>query len=443
MLENITKEFGRVFKTLRGHGKLSEKNIEDAIRQIRMSLLAADVNIAVVKNFISEIKEKSLGERVLNSLTPDQQFVKIVHEELIRIMGEAEDLDLSRSPPVVILCVGLQGSGKTTTTAKLAKHLKDQGKYCYLVPADLRRPAAVEQLTVLGRDLSIDVYPSKAGDDPVSVAKSAVAEASRLGLDVVLIDTAGRLHVDETLMEEVQRLEKVVGAHQVLFVADAMTGQDAVKSAKAFSDALPLTGVILTKLDGDARGGAALSIRAVTEKPILFVGVGEKIDQLEKFWPDRMASRILGMGDVLSFIESASKSIDAEDAEKMAKKVFQSKFTLEDLRDQFRSIKKMVSMGKILGMLPMASAMKDKLDDAGMEKDIKRKDAIICSMTKEERRNPKILNGSRRKRIAMGSGTEVSDVNKLIREFESMRKMMKKMGRGGMKNLMKMMNGMR
>lgn len=436
MFQNITKEFQGVFRTLRGRGKLSEKNIEDAIRKIRVSLLAADVNTRVVKEFIQEIKGKVLGSRVLGSLTPDQQFIKIVNEELVALMGSATELDFACRPPVVIMCVGLQGSGKTTTVAKLARHITAKGKRCYLVPADLVRPAAVKQLTVLGRSLNIDVHPSEAGSDPVSVAKQALAHATKFGYDVVLVDTAGRLHVDEVLMDEVQKVAKAINAYHTLFVADAMTGQDAVKSAKAFADALPLTGIILTKLDGDARGGAALSIRKVTNKPILFVGVGEKIEALEPFMPDRMASRILGMGDVLSLIESATDNIDEEDAKRWSKNAFGNKLTLEDLRDQFRSIKKMGSMGKIMGMLPMGQAIKEKLNDADMDKEIKRKEAIINSMTPKERRNPKILNGSRRKRIALGSGSDVSDVNRLLKEFESMQKMMKMAKKGGMKNML-------
>lgn len=440
MFQNITKEFQNVFRTLRGHGKLSEKNIESAIRQIRMSLLAADVNIGVVKDFISEVKTKAMGQEVLESLTPSQQFVKIVYDELIAVMGEASELSLAFRPPVIAVLVGLQGSGKTTTVAKLAKHLNGKGKSCYLVPADLRRPAAVEQLTVLGRQLGIEVHPSKAGSDPVDVADDAVALATQRGFDVVLIDTAGRLHVDDELMDEVKKISSKVNAHHVIFVADAMTGQDAVKSAGAFSEALPLTGVILTKLDGDARGGAALSVKKVTGKPILYVGVGEKIDDLEPFIPERLASRILGMGDVLSLIETATKGVDQESAAGWAKKAFSNKLTLEDLKEQFGSIKKMGSMGKILGMLPMAQSIKDKVDDAEVTKDLKRKEAIINSMTPRERRNPKILNGSRRKRIATGSGTQVSDVNRLLKEFESMQSMMKRFGSGGLRNLMKMVN---
>lgn len=440
MFQNVTKEFQRVFKTLRGLGKLSEKNIEDAIRQIRMSLLAADVNVSVVKEFISDVKEKSLGKKVHESLTPDQQFIKIVNEELIGLMGEPRDLDLAHRPPVIIMCVGLQGSGKTTTAAKLALKISKEGKRCYLVPADLVRPAAVHQLKVLGQQLGIDVHPSEAGGNSVSVADAAVKHATSYGYDVVIIDTAGRLHVNQDLMDEVKRVADKVDAHHILFVADAMTGQDAVRSAKAFAEALPVTGVILTKLDGDARGGAALSIRKVTGKPILFVGVGEKTDEFEKFWPERMASRILGMGDVLSLIESATEHVDVDEATGWAKRAFGNKLTLEDLKEQFKYVKKMGSMGKLLSFLPMASSIKDKIDDSELDGQLKKKEAIINSMTRDERRNPKILNGSRRKRIALGSGTDVSDVNRLIKEFETMQKMMKRMGRGGIKNAMRMMN---
>lgn len=440
MFQNVTKEFGRVFKTLKGHGKLSEKNIEDAIRQIRMSLLAADVNVSVVKDFISEVKEKAIGRKVALSLTPDQQFIKIVNEELVSLMGQPYDIDLAHRPPIIIICVGLQGSGKTTTVAKLARKFSAEGKRCYMVPADLARPAAVHQLKVLGKEIDVDVHPSEMGMNPVNVAKRAVEHAEKHGYDVVLIDTAGRLHVNEELMNEVRNVADEVDSHHIIFVADAMTGQDAVRSAKAFADTLQITGVILTKLDGDARGGAALSVRKVTGCPILFAGVGEKIEDLEKFWPERMASRILGMGDVMSLIESAAENVDEEEAGGIAKRMFKSKLTMDDLKQQFKYIKKMGSMGKILGMLPIASALKDKLDDTDLDKEIKRKEAIINSMTPGERRNPKILNGSRRKRVALGSGTDVQHVNRLLKEFETMQKMMKKAGKGGMKNMMRMMN---
>lgn len=443
MFQNITTEFQRVFKTLRGHGKLSEKNIEDAIRQIKMSLLSADVNVLVVKDFIKEVREKALGSKVLDSLTPSQYFVKIVNEELTLLMGTESELNLKARPPVVIMCVGLQGSGKTTTAAKIAKKLSEDKHRILLVPADLRRPAAIEQLTVLGKGLNIDVYPSKPEDDAVNVSKNAFNQAAKLAYDIVLIDTAGRLHIDKEMMQEVASINDELKPQNIIFVADAMTGQDAVKSAKAFSELLPLTGVVLTKLDGDARGGAALSIRKVTGSPILFVGTGEKVEDLETFVPSRMASRILGMGDVLSLIEKATENIDEEEASTWAKKAFKKKLTLEDLQSQFKMIKKMGSMGKLLGMLPMGQMIKGKVDDAEMEKHIKVKDAIINSMTPQERRYPKVLNGSRRKRIAAGSGTEVSDINKLIKEFETMQKMMKKVKTGGMKNMMKMMNFMR
>ena len=442
MFQNITKEFQGVFRTIRGLGKLSEKNIEDAIRQIRMSLLSADVNLQVVKDFIAEVKARSLGSKVMDSLTPDQHFIKIVNEELIYMMGEAAELDLAVKPPVVIMCVGLQGSGKTTTVAKVASYLKKQGKRSFLVPADLQRPAAIEQLTILAKQLELDVYPSKSENSPVDVAKSAVSEAKKYGYDTVLIDTAGRLHVDKEMMGQVKDIAESVKPRHILFVADSMTGQDAVKSASAFNDLLPLTGVILTKLDGDARGGAALSIRKVTNCPILFVGVGEKIEDLERFWPERMASRILGMGDVLTLIEHAEEKIDQKEAGEIAKRAFSNRLTLEDLKSQFESVGKMGSMGKLMGMIPGMSAVKEKIDDAGLESEIKRKIAIINSMTPKERTYPKILNGSRRRRIAIGSGTEVSDVNKLIKEFEMMLKMMKKFKKGKMKNMMQMMNMM-
>lgn len=440
MFQNITKEFQNIFRTLRGHGKLSEKNVEEAIHKIRISLLAADVNVGVVRDFIATVKEKSLGSRVLESLTPDQQFIKIVNEELIQVMGEAGDLSFAFKPPVVVMCVGLQGSGKTTTVAKLAKHLQKLGRKSYLVPADLKRPAAIEQLKVLGRQIGVEVHDSSPLSSPEDVVGQALTRASGLGFDIVLIDTAGRLHVDDEMMQEVARVAKRANPHHILFVADAMTGQDAVKSAKAFSEGLNLTGVILTKLDGDARGGAALSIRKVTGCPIFFAGVGEKIGDFEKFWPERMASRILGMGDVLSLIESATEKIDQEKAGELVERALTNRFSLEDLKSQFENIGKMGSMGKVLGMMPGIGSLKGKFDDVDFEAEIKKKIAIINSMTLKERRYPKILNGSRRKRIAVGSGTDVSMVNKLLREFEMMQKMMKGFKKGGMKDMLKMAN---
>lgn len=443
MFQNVANEFQRVFRTLRGFGKLSEKNMEDAVRQVRMSLLAADVNVNVVKEFISGVREKAMGSPVLDSLTPAQQFIKIINEELIGLMGEDAEPRFACNPPAVVMCVGLQGSGKTTTVAKLARFYKERHKRCYLVPADLRRPAAVEQLTVLGGQLGIDVHPSRGGISARDVACDAVSYAARYGYDLVLVDTAGRLHVDTCMMDEVKSVAAGVNPHHILFVADALTGQDAVKSAKAFSEALPLTGVILTKLDGDARGGAALSIRKVTGSPVFFVGTGEKLDALERFIPERMASRILGMGDVLTLIETAAKSIDEKEAVRLTERVVSGSFTLDDLKEQFRAAKKIGPLGKMLGMLPMSSAVREKLSAADMEAELKRKEAIINSMTPLERRSPRMLNGSRRMRIASGSGTKVSDVNKLIREFEAMQKMMKNMRRGGMKSIMNLMNLMR
>lgn len=441
MLDNITKAFQSTFRTLRGRGRLSENNINDAIHEIKMSLLAADVNVGVVKEFISEVKNKALGEKVLKSLTPDQQFIKIVNDELVSLMGEAVELDLAVRPPVVIMCVGLQGSGKTTTAAKLARYIAKKGKRPFLVPADLKRPAAIEQLTVLGKSLNIEVFASNPGGDPASTVSESLEFARGRGFDVVIIDTAGRLHIDDEMMKEVGLIEASIHPHHTLFVADAMTGQDAVRSSRAFSEALNLTGVILTKLDGDAKGGAALSIRKVTGRPILFAGVGERVEDLEEFRPDRMVSRILGMGDVLSLIETATESVDNSDAAMVAERMVKGRFTLDDLKEQFRAVKKMGSMGKIVNMLPGAGAIKEKLSSADMDRELKRKEAIINSMTLAERRNPKILNGSRRKRIALGSGSEVSDVNRLLREFEAIQKMMKRFGKGGIKNIMNMFGG--
>ena len=443
MFEGLQDKLAATFKKLRGQGVIKEANIQDALRDVRMSLLEADVNFKVVKDFIDHVKDRAMGADVLNSLTPDQQFIKIVHDELAMMMGgENRALDLSARPPVVILMVGLQGSGKTTSSGKLARLLKSQGKSPYLVPADVYRPAAIEQLKKLAETLLIPVYPTQAGQDPIDIAKAALEEAGKLARDIVIIDTAGRLAIDEEMMVELDRLVKAIKPKEILFVADAMTGQDAVNTAQTFNQRLDITGVILTKMDGDARGGAALSIRSVTGKPVKFVGMGEKMDALEPFHPDRMAQRILGMGDVMSLIEKAQENYDEKEAEKLRAKLTGNSFTLEDFLAQIQSMKKMGSITDLLDKLPgMGKEMRTAMD-AGEdpEREFKRIEAMIHSMTKQERRNSAIINGSRRRRIANGSGTTVQAVNKLLKDFLTMKQVMqsfKKMGLGGvMKKMM-------
>lgn len=430
MFETLTEKLQRVFKNLRGQGKLTPENMEEALRQIRIALLEADVNYRVVKDFIAHVREKALGEEVLTSLTPTQQVIKIVRDELIKILGEkSARLNFSSEPPTVFLLVGLQGSGKTTTTAKLARWLAhEQNKRPLMVSVDVYRPAAREQLSILGRQLQLPVYEgdSHGRPDPIQLARDARREAVITGRDVLLVDTAGRLHIDDQLMEELQRLKQTLAPTEILFVADAMTGQDAVRSAGEFHERLGITGVILTKMDGDARGGAALSIRYVTGQPIKFVGVGEKLDALELFYPDRMASRILGMGDVLSFIEKVEKAVDAREAERMQEKLLRNEFTLEDFRDQLKQLQRLGPLQSILEMLPQVGPLKKLQNIQVDEKQIKRLIAIIDSMTPEERRNHMIINGSRRRRIARGSGTSVQEVNQLLKQYAQLRKMMKK-----------------
>ncbi len=433
MFENLTEKFQDVLKTLRGHGRISEGNIEGALREVRMALLEADVNYNVVKEFTAAVKEKALGAEVLASLTPDQHFIKIVHGEMARMMGgQAEELNLSRRPPVPLMLVGLQGSGKTTTCGKLALHLEKKKRRPFLVPADVYRPAAIEQLKVLGAQIGIPVFDSDPGADPVDICREAQKYADLNGFDTVLLDTAGRLHIDEGLMEELRRIKAAVDPGDILLVADAMTGQDAVNVAKAFHRKLALTGVILTKMDGDARGGAALSIRSVTGAPIKFVGVGEKLDALEPFFPDRMASRILGMGDILTLVEKAQEGIDEKQAKDLERKLRKSQFTLEDFREQLVRVQKMGSMEEILGMIPgIGGKLKELKGAAPDESELKRTLAIIDSMTPAERRNVKILNGSRRKRIALGSGTTVQEVNRLLKNFQQAEGMIRRFAQPG------------
>ena len=423
---------------LRGQGKISEKNIDEALRDVRLALLEADVHVSVVKKFLDSVKAKSLGQDVLLSLTPEQQFLKIVRDELITLLGGShQDLDLKAAPPVVIMLVGLQGSGKTTTVAKLARHLKrDKKRTPYLVPADIYRPAAIEQLKVLGGELDIPVYNSNPETAPLQLCKQALEEAKKRFADVLLIDTAGRLHIDEELMQELAGIRDAVRPHQVLLVADAMTGQDAVNQALGFEGKLGLNGVILTKLDGDARGGAALSIREMVGKPILFSGVGEKLDALEPFYPDRLASRILGMGDVLSLIDKVQQNVEAKEAARIQKAFQKQQFTLEEFQLQLQQIKRMGSMSSLLEMIPGGKKLASQVDPDQAEKEMKRVEAIINSMTLQERRNPAILNGNRRRRIADGSGTTVTDVNRLMKQFMEMKKMMQKVNKMGVGSLL-------
>jgi signal recognition particle subunit SRP54 len=429
MFESLTEKLNRTFKNLRGHGLLTEKNIQDAMKEVRLALLEADVNYKVVKRLVEDIRARAVGQEVLESLTPGQQVIKIVNEELIRLMGETgHELNLTGRPPFVLMLVGLQGSGKTTTAAKLARHLRSKGRHPYLVPADVYRPAAIDQLKTLGARIDVPVHPSTPDRKPEDLCEEAMR---RSGADILILDTAGRLHVDTDLMEELARIKERVSPTEILLVADAMTGQDAVGVAESFDSLLDIDGVILTKTEGDARGGAALSIRAVTGKPVKFIGVGEKLDALETFHPDRMASRILGMGDMLSLIEKAQGEFDEQEARKLQSKIKKREFDLEDFRNQLGQVKKLGSMEQILGMLPGMGQLKQLKKMKPDEKELVRIEAIINSMTPEERRNHKIINGSRRKRIARGSGTNVQEVNRLLKNFVQTKKMMERLTRKG------------
>ena len=430
MFDRLSDKLAQVFKKLRGRGHLTEAQVNEAMREVRLALLEADVNYKVTKSFIEQIKERAVGEEVLRSLSPAQQVIKIVHEELTALLGgEAPKLDLSGRPPVALMLVGLQGSGKTTTAAKLAKRLKAKGRQPYLVPADVQRPAAIEQLKRLAGDCQVGVYNTQPDQNPVAISDLAMEAAYSEGYDTVILDTAGRLHIDAPLMEELKAIKGKVEPGEILLVADAMTGQDAVQVAQSFDDLLKLTGVILTKVEGDARGGAALSMRAVIGKPIKFLGVGEKLDALEVFHPDRLASRILGMGDVLTLIEKAQETFDVEQVQALEKKLRQESFTLEDFRQQLLQIKKMGPIEGLLDMIPglgKLKAMKGAKPDEG---ELKRVEAIILSMTQEERDNYQIIDGSRRRRIARGSGTSVEEVNRLLKNFATTQKMIKQMGK--------------
>lgn len=428
MFDNLTDRLASVVKTLSGKGRLSEKNMEDALREVRLALLEADVNFQVVKTFIADVAARAEGKEVQQSLSPGQQVIKIVNEELTGLLGgTSETLRLQKGVTSAIMMVGLQGAGKTTTSAKLARMLQREGRRPYLVPADVYRPAAIEQLRVLGERLGIPVHPSTVQDDPVAICTSAVNAAIQLGADTLLLDTAGRLHVDRELMDELARIKSAVKPTEILLVADAMTGQDAVTVAAQFHSDLDITGVVLTKMDGDARGGAALSISKVSGRPIKFIGTGEGLDGIEAFHPDRMASRILGMGDVLTLIEKAESAVDRQQAKALVGKIRKNSFTLDDFLDQIQQVKKMGSLEQIMGMLPGMQALK-KMKDVPKpdERELKRTEAMIRSMTTKERANHKMIDGSRRKRIAFGSGTTVQDVNRLLKSYGEMLKMMKK-----------------
>ncbi len=432
MFGALTDKFENIFKSLRSRGVLTESDIDAALEEIKIALLEADVSLQVVKSFCSNIRQEALGMKVMKSLNPGQMVIKFVHDELVKTLGETSPLNLRFSPPVIIVMVGLQGSGKTTSTAKLAKYLKeDHKRKPLMVSVDVYRPAAIEQLATLAGQIDVSVFPSSTSESPKDIAVRARQHAEQAGYDTLLIDTAGRLQIDTTLMDELIDIVEAVEPHEVLLVADSMTGQEAVKVAKAFDEALELDGLILTKLDGDSRGGAALSMRAITGKPIKFVGMGEKADALEMFQPDRMASRILGMGDVLSLIEKASKQVSEEEAKKLQKKFKKDQFSLEDFYSQLQMIKKMGSISSLMKMIPGASKISEQLDGGVAEKEMSRVEAIILSMTREERAEHTIINGSRKKRIAQGSGTSVEDVNKLLTQFGTMKKMMKNVSKMG------------
>lgn len=438
MFDHLTDKLSLVFKKLRGHGKLTEQNIQEALREVRMALLEADVHFRVVKDFIESVHERAIGEEVMTSLTPAQQVIKIVHQQLVTLMGtEEHQIKFSGNPPVPFMLVGLHGCGKTTTAAKLARLMKEKGRVPYMIPADIYRPAAAEQLYNLASQINVDFYEPHEGESPLKICQKAKNNAMRQGYDTLLIDTAGRLHIDEVLMNELRQIKEDISPKEILLVADAMTGQDAVNIAKSFNDHLGIDGVILSKMDGDARGGAALSIRAVTGKPIMYIGVGEKIDDIEVFHPDRMASRILGMGDVLSLIEKAKAAFDEKKAKELERKVRKAEFTLEDFRDQLGQLRKMGSLEGLLQMIPGLNKLKGMGSFHGAEKELVKIEAIINSMTLQERRNYTIINGKRRLRIARGSGTTVQDVNRLLRQYVMTRKMLGKIKKGQMSGLSK------
>lgn len=445
MFENLTERLGKTLRDISGKGRLTEDNIKDTLREVRMALLEADVALPVVRDFVAQVKERAVGTEVTKSLKPGQVFIKIVQSELESVMGEAnEKLNLAAQPPAVVMMAGLQGAGKTTSVGKLAKFLTEREKKKVLVvSADVYRPAAIKQLQTLAEDVGVECFPSSTLQKPVDIADAAIDHAKKQFFDVLIVDTAGRLHVDGEMMTEIQTLHKAVNPVETLFVVDAMTGQDAANTAKAFGDALPLTGVILTKADGDARGGAALSVRHITGKPIKFLGMGEKLDALEPFHPERIASRILGMGDVLSLIEEVERKVDKEKAQKLAKKVQKGKgFDLQDFKEQLEQMRNMGGMVGLMDKLPGMGNMSAQLKDQANDKQFTQMEAIINSMTPGERARPDVIKGSRKRRIAAGSGTQIQDVNRLLKQFTQMQKMMKKMSGGGMKKMMRNMKGM-
>ncbi len=444
MFDNLTDRLNATFKRIRGQGRLTEDNIKETMREVRMALLEADVALSVVKEFTDVVKERALGQEVMQSLSPGQAMLKIVNEELVKTMGEAnESLDLSAAPPVVILMAGLQGSGKTTTVAKLSRLLIERHKKSVMVvSADVYRPAAIDQLQTLATEVGANFFPSSTDQKPVAIVKNAIAEATKQFADVLIVDTAGRLHVDDEMMDEIRQVHAAAKPAETLFVVDSMTGQDAANTAKSFNDVLPLTGIVLTKTDGDARGGAALSIRQITGKPIKFLGVGEKTDALEPFHPDRVASRLLGMGDALSLVEEIERTVDKEKAEKLAKKIQKGKgFDLDDYRDQLTQMMDMGGMSAMMDKIPGMSNVPKNVKSQVNDKDFTRQIALINSMTQKEKIFPNLINGSRRKRIAAGAGLQVQDVNKLMKQYKQAQKMMKKMSKGGMAKMMRGLKG--
>ena len=446
MFENLTERLSKSLRNISGRGRLTDENIKETLREVRMALLEADVALPVVKEFVNRVKERAVGQEVSKSLSPGQAFIKIVQAELVAVMGEAnESLNLATQPPAVLLMAGLQGAGKTTSVAKLAKFLKErQKKKVLVVSADVYRPAAIKQLETLARDIGVEFFPSSTEQKPIAIAEAAITHARKQFFDVLIVDTAGRLHVDNEMMDEIKELHQAIRPIETLFVVDAMTGQDAANTAKAFSEALPLTGVILTKADGDARGGAALSVRHITGSPIKFIGIGEKTDALEPFHPERIASRILGMGDVLSLIEEMERKVDKDKAAKLAQKVQKGKgFDLEDFRDQLAQMRNMGGMMGMLDKLPGVAGLSEELKGKVDDKLTHRMEAIISSMSPAERRNPDIIKGSRKRRIAAGSGVQIQDVNRLLKQFDQMQRMMKQIsGKGGLRKLMSGMKGM-
>jgi signal recognition particle subunit SRP54 len=445
MFENLTERLGKTLKDISGRGRLSDDNIKDTLREVRMALLEADVALPVVKSFIALVKERAVGSEVSKSLNPGQVFIKIVQSELESVMGQAnEGLNLAAQPPAVVLMAGLQGSGKTTSVGKLALFLTEREKKKVLVvSADVYRPAAIKQLETLANDVGVECFPSSIEQKPIDIVNAAVDYARKQFFDVLLVDTAGRLHIDSEMMGEIQALHQAIKPIETLFVVDAMTGQDAANTAKAFNDALPLTGVILTKNDGDARGGAALSVRHITGKPIKFLGMGEKLDALEPFHPERVASRILGMGDVLSLIEDVERKVDKDKAQKLAKKVQKGKgFDLQDFKEQLEQMRDMGGMMSMMDKMPGMGNMTAQIKDKANDKSFNQMEAIINSMTAGERQKPEVIKGSRKRRIALGSGTQIQDVNRMLKQFTQMQKMMKKVSGGGMKKMMRNVKGM-